>query len=351
MSSLRRLTGVSLAAVVKADAYGHGALESARAALAAGAEWLAVALVEEGCELRDAGIDAPILLLAEPPPEFAGEILNARLTPTVYTFDLCSRLAEKVANAGLETPWPVHVKVDTGMHRLGAAGDVASRIVEFIESSKYLFLQGIWTHLASADELDNPFTEIQLREFNSFYERIGAPELLRHAANSAAAINYPSSRYSMIRAGIAIYGVPPSPEILHSPDLELLPVLSWKTRVSYVRELHKGDQVGYGLTYTLGRGARIATLPVGYADGYFRNLGNRAEVLIGGRRHRVVGAVSMDHITVDVGTAEISAGDEVVLIGSQENEAIPATELAALAGTIAYEILARIGKRVPRVYL
>lgn len=344
--ALREFCGVPVAAVVKADAYGHGATEVARAAVAAGAEWLAVALLEEGRALREAGITAPILLLAEPPPRSAAEIIEAGLTPAVYSDEMLAALSRAAGEGGVS----VHLKVDTGMHRLGANSGGAIALAEKIATTPSVELGGVWTHLAAADEVDNPYTADQLQEFERVLGTINAPFALRHAANSAGAIYHPGARYSLARAGISIYGVPPSAGRPLPEGLELRPVLSWKARVAYVKQLPAGTPVGYGLTYRLPAQGRIATIPVGYADGYFRSLGNRAEVLIHGERFPVVGAVSMDSITVDLGGAHVEPGEEVVLLGRQGNEEITATELAERAGTISYEVLARIGKRVPRVY-
>lgn len=347
VEALRGFCEVPVAAVVKADGYGHGSVEVARAAIEGGATWLAVALLDEGRALRDAGITAPILLLAEPPPDSASEIVAARLTPAVYTGEMLESLSHVAGDAGVS----VHLKVDTGMHRLGASSAGAVELAKQIATTPNVELGGVWTHLAVADEVENPYTSDQLQEFERVLGVLNVPSALRHAANSAGAIYHPSARYSLVRAGIAIYGVPPSAGRLLPEGLELGPALCWKAKVAYVKELPAGTPIGYGLTYRLPAHGRVATIPVGYADGYYRSLGNRAEVLIHGKRFPVAGAVSMDNITVDLGEAHVDPGDEVVLLGRQGNEEITATELAERAGTISYEVLARIGKRVPRVYV
>lgn len=344
---LREFCEVPIAAVVKADGYGHGSVEIARAAIDGGATWLAVALLEEGRVLRGAGITAPILLLAEPPPDSAAEIVAAGLTPVVYTEEMLASLSRTAGEAGVS----VHLKVDTGMHRLGASSDGAVELAGKVAATPNVELGGVWTHLAAADEVENPCTVNQLQEFERVLGAINAPSALRHAANSAGAIYHPDARYSLVRAGIAIYGVPPSAGRSLPEDLKLRPALSWKAKVAYAKQLPAGAPVGYGLTYRLPDRGAVATIPVGYADGYFRSLGNRAEVLIHGKRFPVAGAVSMDNITVDLGDAHVHPGDEVVLLGRQGNEEITATELAERAGTISYEVLARIGERVPRVYV
>lgn len=347
VKALREFCEVPIAAVVKADGYGHGSIAVARAAIDGGAAWLAVALLEEGRELRDAGITAPILLLAEPPPDSAGEIIASGLTPVVYSEELLASLSQAAGEAGVS----VHLKVDTGMHRLGASLQEAIALAGRLATLPNVELGGVWTHLAVADDVENPYTADQLQKFEQVLGMINAPLALRHAANSAGAIYHPDSRYSFVRAGIAIYGVPPAAGRPLPEHLKLRPALSWKAKVSYARELPAGAPVGYGLSYRLPARGRVATIPVGYADGYFRSLGNRAEVLIHGQRFPVAGAVSMDNITVDLGDASVNSGDEVVLLGRQGNEEITASELAERAGTISYEILARIGKRVPRVYV
>lgn len=347
VEALRKFCEVPIAAVIKADGYGHGSVEIAQAAVEGGATWLAVALIEEGHALRDAGITAPILLLAEPPVDLAAEIITAGLTPTVYTEEMLEGLSQAAGEAGVS----VHLKVDTGMHRLGASSEVAVELAGKIAATSNVELGGVWTHLAAADEVENPCTADQLQEFERVFGAINAPSALRHAANSAGAIYHRGARYSFVRAGISIYGVPPSAGRPLPDGLTLRPALSWKAKVAFAKQLPAGAPVGYGLTYRLPARGRVATIPVGYADGYFRSLGNRAEVLIHGKRFPVAGAVSMDNITVDLGEAHVDPGDDVVLLGRQGNEEITATELAERAGTISYEVLARIGKRVPRVYV
>ncbi|RIK11364.1 MAG: alanine racemase [Acidobacteria bacterium] len=347
IKALNEFCGVPIAAVVKADGYGHGSVEVARAAIEGGAAWLAVALLEEGRTLRDAGIGVPILLLAEPPPESAPEIVAAGLTPAIYTETMLAALSKAAGDAGIS----VHLKVDTGMHRLGASPERALELAEKIAATRNVELSGVWTHLAASDEVENPYTIDQVHGFERVLNAINAPSALRHAANSAGAIYHADARYSLVRVGISIYGVPPSPGRRLPAGLTLQPALAWKAKVAYAKQLPAGAPVGYGLTYRMPASGRVATIPVGYADGYFRSLGNRAEVLIGGKRFPVAGAVSMDNITVDLGEAHVDPGDEVVLLGRQGNEEITATELAERAGTISYEVLARIGKRVPRVYM
>jgi alanine racemase len=343
-----------LCAVVKANGYGHGAIPTARAALEGGAAWLAVALVEEGAELRDAGIAAPILVLSEPPHDAMDEVVARRLTPTLYTEGGVEAAAKAVAAAGEGERLSVHVKVDTGMHRVGAAPEEALGLADVVNRRPELRLAALWTHLAVADEPDNPFTGEQLERF----ERIRAtlarrgvlPELV-HAANSAGLLAHPAARYNLVRCGIALYGIAPSSELVGR--VALRPAMSLKARVSYVKELAAGERISYGLRYRFGASSVVATVPVGYADGVPRRLSSEGgEVLVGGQRRPIAGTVTMDQITVDCGPeADVAAGDEVVLIGRQGRDEITAQEWADRLGTIAYEVVCGVGPRVPRVYV
>jgi len=332
-----------LMAVVKADAYGHGAVAVARAALAAGATWCGVALVEEGLELRAAGIEAPILVLSEFPPGAEAVALAHRLTPSLYSPQGLDRLA--VAARG---PVGVHVKVDTGMHRVGVWPP--EDLVAYLQavSGAGLQVEGIWTHLAKSED-DLATTSAQLDRFVDALERAktaGFAPRYRHAANSGAVLRHPESTFDLVRPGIGLFGMAPDPSI----SADLRPALTWRSAVSLSRRLAAGERVSYGHRYELAADAWMATVPVGYADGYPRALSCAADVLIHGRRCRVAGSVTMDQLIVDCGDLEVRAGDEVMLLGSQDGERITAWELAERADTIAYEIVTRIGQRVPRAY-
>ena len=346
-----------LCAVVKADAYGHGAVPVATAALAGGATTLAVALVEEGVVLREAGLEVPILVLSEPAPEAMEEVVSRDLIPTVYTASGVAALRRAATAAGRRVP--VEVKLDTGMHRVGADPGQARLLVAEVVASPELVYAGLWTHLAVADEPEDPFTGEQLGRFEQVRESLqeaGIPRPARvHAANSAGAIAHPGSRYDVVRCGISLYGYLPSPAVpaglvTAAGAGALRPALSWKTQVSFVRELAPGERLSYGLSYRLGGRADIATIPVGYADGVPRGLFQAGgEVLIGGRRYPVAGAVTMDQLMADCGPdSDVRRGDEVVLIGTQGDETVTAQEWADRLGTISYEILCRIGPRLPR---
>jgi alanine racemase len=346
---LRSLAAPSeLWAVVKADGYGHGAVHVGRAALDAGAAGLCVALTQEGIELREAGITAPILVLSEQPADNAAAIVANDLTPTVYTVDAVRALADAVASSTAARPYPVHVKVDTGMHRVGVApADLDALLHQLDQVSSVLRVDGIFTHLAVADDPANAYNQRQLECFSSLI----TPEWRTHAANSAGLLAHPASRRDMVRGGIAIYGISPGPGV---DDLasDLRAALSLKANVSFVKRLAAGDAISYGLRHTFSSAANVATVPIGYADGVPRRLfAVGGQVLIGGKRRMIVGAVTMDQLMVDCGDDKVDVGDEVVLIGRQGDEAITADEWATRLDTIAYEIVCGISKRVPRVYV
>jgi alanine racemase len=345
--------GAALMAVVKADAYGHGAVAVARAAVEAGATWLGVATVEEGAALRAAGLSAPILLLAEPVPEAASAVVGARLTPTVYREDWIGALADAAAAAATPDRLAVHLKVDTGMHRAGCDPEDAVALAKAVQARAELRLEGLMTHLAVADEPGHPHTAEQLDCFQAVRRALAAegfePPVV-HAANSAATIDVADARFDLVRVGIALYGLPPAP--LLASRVALRPALALRARVSQVRRVPAGHAVSYGQRYRLRSDATIAVVPVGYADGVPRRLGAvGGEVLVGGRRRPLAGTVTMDQIMVDCGDDAVAVGDEVVLIGRQGDEEITATEWAERLDTIAYEIVAGIGGRVPREHV
>jgi alanine racemase len=341
--------GAALMAVVKSNGYGHGAVPVARAARAAGAEWLGVALVEEGIALRDAGIDGPVLVLSEFPPGSEKDALAAGLLPTVYTD--AGVEAVVAASQALGVSVGVHVKIDTGMHRIGVYPP--ARAVEFCRrlTEAGCELEGLWTHFAKSEE-DEETTRTQLGLFLEVCDaarREGFVPKVRHVANTAAAMLFPDMRFDVVRVGIGVYGIEPAPGV--GRELDLRPALSWRSAVSLVRRLPRGHRISYGHHYELRRDSVVATVPVGYADGYPRSLSNRAHVLIRGKRYPVAGTVTMDQLMVDCGDDHIEAGDEVVLIGRQGEEDVGAPELAGLAGTIPYEIVCGISERVPREYV
>jgi alanine racemase len=338
--------GAELMAVVKGSGYGHGDIAVARAAIEAGATWLGVALVEEGIGLRDAGIAAPVLVLSELPPGSEVDALAAGLIPTVYSDEGIDAVAG--AARRLDPPVAVHIKVDTGMHRVGAYPP--SSVVGLVGRAARagLVVEGLWTHFARAED-DATTTREQLERFADAVGRLPARPRYLHAANSAATILYQDSHLDLVRPGIACYGLEPAPGV--GSSLGLRPALAWRSRVAMVRRLPAGEALSYGHRYRLQREATIATVPVGYEDGFARSLSSRADVLIAGRRHRVAGNVTMDQILVDCGDDPVFRGDEVVLIGQSGEDEISADELATLMGTNSYEVVTSIGERVPRVYV
>lgn len=335
-----------LMAVLKANAYGHGAAEVARAALGAGATWIGVALVEEGVSLREAGIEVPILVLSEFPAGSEREALRADLTPSLYTEGGLQRLREAADGRRVD----VHVKVDTGMHRVGVFPPESLNSYLDQVAEEGFGLDAIWTHFADSAE-DEATTRRQLERFFGVVEAARAgghdPRML-HAANSGATLLYPESHLSLVRCGIAVMGLEPAPGVGASDGLR--PALTWRSAVSMTKRLPAGEPVSYGHRHRLEHDANVATVPVGYADGYPRLLSSRADVLIRGRRCLVAGSVTMDQLIVDCGDLEIEAGDDVVLLGRQDDEVVSAWELAERSETIGYEIVSRIGDRVPREY-
>ena len=349
----RLVKPAALCAVVKADGYGHGAVPVAKAAIEGGATWLGVALVEEAEELRAAGVDAPVLLLSEPPLDGMAAVVALGLRPTIYT---AAALEAAAAAARADAPLPIHVKVDTGMHRVGADAGDAVKLARAAAERPELLLEGFWTHLAVADEPGNQFTAEQLTRFRAVVDELAAagvhPPVL-HACNSAGALTWPPARHHLVRCGIALYGLAPSLELEGCADLR--PAMSLEAKVSLVKRVGAGEGVSYGLRYAPSRETTIATVPIGYADGLTRRLGHiGGEVLIGGRRRPIAGTVTMDQILVDcgddIGDNTVAAGDEVVLLGRQGDEEITAWDWARRLDTIAYEVVCGIGPRVPRVY-
>jgi alanine racemase len=337
-------------AVVKADGYGHGAVPVARAALQAGAEGLCVALVQEGVELRRAGIDAPILVLSEQPEAQLGDLVAHRLVPTLYSPAEVGALGSAVRAAG-KVGYPVHVKVDTGMHRVGVApADTPALVAAVTTEEPTLRLAGVFTHLAMADVPADPFTEEQLGRFAAVVADLRVRPPLVHAANSAGALAHPAARLDLVRAGITIYGIAPGAGVSDRCG-DLRPALSLVSRVSYVKRVAAGERISYGLTHRFPRDTTVATVPLGYGDGVPRRLANAPGlVLVGGRRRDIVGVVTMDQLMLDCGDDDVTVGDEVVLIGEQGGERVRAEDWAAHLGTIGYEIVCAISRRVPRTY-
>jgi len=339
--------GVGFLAVVKADGYGHGAVPVALAALKAGADMLAVAIPEEGVQLRAAGIGAPVLVLGGAEEEAAEKIVRNDLTQTVFDESRIRALA--AAGRKLNRTAKVHLKLDTGMCRIGVRTESeAQRLTQLIDSLEGVELTGCFTHMATADEDDRAGTIAQIERFEKLTAAIAAVHpgrIIRHAANTASIFRYPEAHYDMVRGGIALYGYPPHPEITG-----LQPAMRWISRAVYVKTIEAGERVSYGGLFEAQRETRVMTVPIGYADGYSRALSNKGCVLVRGRRARILGRVCMDQIMVDVTDIPgAQAGDEVVLLGRQGDEIIDADEMAAWIGTISYEVICSPSQRVPRV--
>lgn len=337
-------------AVVKADGYGHGAPDVARAALAGGASGLCVALIEEGVRLRRAGIGAPILVLSEQPAESAQLLVEYDLSPTVYSSASIAAIAAAAVDRGRTVG--VHLKVDTGMRRVGAEPIDAPRLARLIVETDGVVLAGLSTHLAAADDPAHPATAHQIAVFDEVLAEVApGPDVLVHIANSAGAIAHPYARRDLVRVGIALYGIDPS-EMVPVP-VGVRPALRWWARISLVKRVPAGDHVSYGWRHRVDRDTRLATVPVGYADGVPRRYSAvGGEVLVNGRRRRVVGVVTMDQFVIDLGPESaddpVVVGDEVVLIGEQDDAVIRAEEWASRLGTIGYEVVCAVSARVPR---
>lgn len=332
-------------AVVKANAYGHGAVAASRAAAEAGADYLAVANVREALELREAGMLLPILILTESPTSVMDEIVQHRLTQTVYSYSEAKALSDEAVKRGKKAT--IHIKVDTGMGRVGVMPSEAIALHSKIASLPNLIIEGFFTHFAKAEDHADSYTKQQFEKFQALASRLESIPI-KHAANSAATLFHPETHLDMVRVGLMMYGIYPFGGAHRT--LVLRPALSFKTRVAHTKRVPADTPLSYGGIFVTGKETTIATLPVGYADGYSRRLSNHAQVLIKGKRYHVVGRISMDMTLVDVGDSKIEVGEEAVLIGTQGMETISADELARLDDTVSYEIICGIGKRVPRIY-
>lgn len=340
--------GVAVCAVVKANAYGHGAVEVAQTLLEAGAEHLAVITLDEATQLRSAGIGAPILLLHEPPRERLDEVLAQDLISCAFTPDTITALEGSAIRARRSAR--IHLKVDTGLNRLGVPASELEPLLEGpLAKARHLEMQGVFTHLAFADEPTNPVIDRQLERFAdalALLDKHGIEPGIRHIANSAATLARPDAHADMVRPGIALYGLAPGVQVPNTAGLR--PALSLHARVAQVKRIAPGEGVSYAHRWHADRETTIASIPLGYADGWPRALTNDAQVLIGGVAHRAVGTVCMDSFMVDCGDTPVEVGDPVVLIGSQGAVTLTADTLASRLGTINYEIVARMSPRLPR---
>ncbi len=352
---VRRLAqqGALVTAVIKADGYGHGAKKIAQTLLDNGADRFAIAVLDEGIELRRAGFDVPILVLGFTDKERAEEIISNNLEQAVYSWDLAEALSNEAVRQGKTAK--IHIKVDTGMGRIGLQATMDSvQLIKKISQLPNITLEGIFTHFAVADAVDKEYTKGQYEKFNWICNELEKENVkinIRHCGNSATIIDLHDMHMDMVRAGIMLYGLKPSDEVMLD-RLELKQVMSLKVRISHVKEIEAGQSVSYGRRFIAEKKSKIASLPIGYADGYTRMLSGKAEALVKGKRVPVVGRICMDQCMIDItGIDDVKAGDEVVLFGKQNGSFIHIDELAEKLGTINYEIVCMISKRVPRVYI
>ena len=360
---VERAAPAQVCAVTKADAYGHGSVASARAALDAGATWIAVALVEEGIELRRSGITAPVLLLSEPRPGEMFEVVEAGLTPTVYSSIGLAALVAAAGSRALSQPVDAHLNLDTGMNRVGlrpegerdsSDGTYALEVVRAIADKPDIRLGGVWTHLAVADDLGRPETAQQLGRFRALLDLLRDElddDVIIHAANSAGLLAHDDANFDMVRVGISTYGIEPVPGV--GSDLGLEPAMTLNTQLSMVKRVFPGEAISYGLEHTFEAETVVGTIPMGYADGLRRDSYRRGgEVLIDGEHRPIIGVITMDQAMVDLGPDATNApGDPVVVIGTQGDASISVHDIAARLDTIPYEIVCDIGRRVRRRYL
>ncbi|HWR12186.1 MAG TPA: alanine racemase [Rectinemataceae bacterium] len=347
LREIRRLAGsAKVCAVIKADAYGHGAITVSQILDKEGIDYLAVALLEEALELRSAGVASPLLVLGTTDPSNADIIVSQNITQTVFTAELAQALS--VSARRLDHLARIHVKIDTGMHRQGIAPEEAESFTRLLASLPGLVIEGVYSHFAEADNPDTSFSMRQLAEFRRALEgmrAVGVRPPIRHISNSAALLHIPEARFDMVRPGILFYGL--SPDADPKPPKGFAPVMQLCASIATIRGLEKGESVSYGRLFTARRDSRIALLQIGYADGYSRLLSNKAEVIVRGRKAPIAGRVCMDQIMVDVtDIPDAALGDEATLFGLPE---LPVGELARLMGTIDYEVTCGISKRVPRI--
>ncbi len=335
-------------AIVKADAYGHGAIEVAKTALYNGADWLGVAIIDEAIELRKNNIFEPILILGHTIEHKLLQVIKYNITQTVFSYDMAKKLSDEAKK--IEKTVDIHIKIDTGMSRLGfLPNDKTIDEIIAIKNLPYINITGIFTHFATADMKDKSFTKEQFEKYMWVIKKLeekGINNLIKHISNSGAILDLEEYRLDMVRAGIILYGMYPSKEVLKNIDLK--PAMSLKTHISYVKEIEENISVSYCRTYFTNKKTKIATIPVGYADGYSRILSNKARVFVNGKYANVIGNICMDQFMIDVThIPNVKEGDIVTLMG----ENIKAEELANLQNTINYEIVCNIGKRIPRVYI
>jgi alanine racemase len=352
--NIRKLAGEStkIMAIIKADGYGHGALSIAKSLDNLGVDAFGIAIIEEGIELRKAGIQKPILILGYTPKEQYNQLVQYDVSQTIFQLSSAIDLSEAALKQNKKAG--IHIKVDTGMNRIGFFDTEESiEDIKKIALLEGIRIEGIFSHFASADETDKTFAKKQLERYLKFVNRLeqeGVSIPIKHISNSAGIIELPEAKLDMVRSGIATYGLYPS-EYVDSDKLQLLPAMEIKTHVSYVKTVGPGNGISYGSTYVTNKDTRIATIPVGYGDGYPRQLSSKGRVLIHGKSVPIIGRICMDQFMVDVTEIEnVKQGDEVTLIGKDGTEFISIEEVAALVNSFNYEIACNVGKRIPRVY-
>ena len=342
-------------AVVKADAYGHGAIPCARIAVENGADYLGAGVIEEGIELRENGLNAPILILGSIFPDEAEDLVRHNLATILCTQPLAQALSKEAEKQ--DKTVSVHIKVDTGMNRLGISPENLPALLDQVRNLKNLKIEAVSTHFSSADDEDLSVTQAQLEKFQTaltILQKEGVHTPIVHCANTSALFKFPESHFNMVRPGLILYGVLPSPSlrpVIDQGENPFQPVMQWKSQIILLKPIAKNQPVSYSGSFTTQRDSLIATLPIGYADGLHRMLSNKMDVLIRGRRAPQVGNICMDMILIDVtDIPDVQAGDEVVIFGRQGDEMISVEELAVKGKTIPYEILCSVSKRVPRIY-
>lgn len=342
---------VKIMGIVKANAYGHGDYEVSRILLKHGVAMLGIAILEEGIQLRDKGIQAPLLLLGGLFEEQIDTVIQCNLIPTVYDLELAGILSKRAQF--FHKTVNVHVYVDTGMGSIGVRYNKAVAFVKALHDMKNLSLAGIYTHCSCSDELESAYTDLQISRFREVLAGLDAAKIyipLKHMANSGAIIGHPDAYFTMVRAGLSLYGLYPSDEV--PKDIGIRPVMCLKTRIIHIKDMEAGDVVGYGRVHKITKPTRVATLPFGYNDGYNRLLSSQGKVIVRGIKASIIGLVCMDQCFVDVSHInEVSVGDEVVVYGSQGQETISVESIAKQLNTIPYEVTCNVSKRVPRIYI
>ncbi|MEA4901773.1 alanine racemase [Desulfitobacterium sp.] len=347
---IRTYTKSEIMPIVKADAYGHGAVPVVKTLIEAGARRFGVALLEEALELKHAFPQVKIMTIGYMSADFAQVIVKEDIISGVYQYDQAESLSKEACAQGKKAT--IHLKIDTGMGRIGFRKDTFEEILRIAELPN-LYIEGIYTHFANSDQLDLSFAREQLKLFLEVCERLEGQGIhipIRHAANSAAILQFPEAHLDLVRPGIILYGLPPSYQV--GPNEGFEPVMTWKARIAHIKEIQAGETVSYGRTFRAAYPTRVATVPVGYADGLNRALSNRGEMLVKGRRAAIIGRICMDQTMLDVTKIPgVEVGSTVILLGSEGYERIDATEMAKWLDTINYEVVCDISGRVPRVYI